>query len=473
MVFGASLIGVAVDYSLHYLTRSGTLPEAEETDSDTAKTPVIKFLLPGLLMALATSLVGFGSLLQAPLPGLRQMAVFSMVGLASAWLFVVAVFPILAPRQAHSPAPTLRFMAKLPYFLHRKAPGRRFIALVFAGLTAHGLSQIQASSDIRLFHTPDPNLLGQQHRIQSLLPAQAPNQFYLVQAPTQEILLQRLELFRPKLESLRDLGVISSYQLLSDALPSLQRQEFTQDLLQNTVYRPGGEAEQVLRTIGFDAPALAAFQESVESTKVLTPEKWLAMAPAQLAQGWLGVYQGQYHSLVTLGGVKETEALKSTASAWAWLQFVDTVGELSSTLDQQKRSASLLLILAYILIGLVLLLRYRCLAALRLLLVPLLASLLALAGLGIVGHAINLFHVFALFLVLGLGMDYSIFNYEAGTRRDSCLLAIFLSFSTSSLSFGLLALSNTPMIAAFGLMVFLGSLGNWIMLPLSGSRYSG
>ena len=128
-----------------------------------------------------------------------------------------------------------------------------------------------------------------------------------------------------------------------------------------------------------------------------------------------------------------------------------------------------LLLLAYLLIGLVLLLRYRKLAALRLLLVPLTASMLALAVLGIAGSALTLFHVFALFLVLGLGMDYSIFSFESGADRGPCLLAIFLSFATSALSFGLLALSNTPMIAAFGVTVLLGSLGNWLLVPLAGT----
>jgi predicted exporter len=470
LVFGASLIGVAVDYSLHFLTHSGSSVTMAGADSSSVKTPPLKFLLPGLLLALATSLVGFGSLLQASLPGLRQMAVFSMVGLVSAWLFVVVMFPVLAPGQSRIAVRPVRFMAALPDLLHRRTPGRRLIALACVVLTAYGLSQLQSSSDIRLFHMPDADLLAQQQRIQSLLPAQAPNQFYLVKAPSEETLLQRLELVQPVLEQLRGQHAIGSYQLLSDALPSLQRQQFIQSLLQDTVYRPGGEAEQVLSTLGFDVAAVSAFQESVHSAQTLSPEKWRSMAPPQLAQGLLGIYQGRHYALVTLGSVEDMDALQGAAATWEWLQFVDTVGQLSNSLDQQRHKASGLLVLAYILIGLVLLLRYRRLAALRLLLVPLLASGLALAAMGIAGHAITLFHVFALFLVLGLGMDYSIFNYESGTDRAPCLLAIFLSFATSGLSFGLLALSNTPMIAAFGLTVLLGSVGNWLLLPLSVKR---
>jgi len=112
-------------------------------------------------------------------------------------------------------------------------------------------------------------------------------------------------------------------------------------------------------------------------------------------------------------------------------------------------------------------LRYRSLDGLRLVAVPLLSSLLALGVLSLLGVAINLFHIFALYLVLGLGMDYSIFRREAGTAPQRCLLAVLLSALTSSLSFGLLSLSSTPMIAAFGMTVLLGGVANVLLLPLA------
>ena len=55
------------------------------------------FQIVGLLLALATSVLGYLVLAAVPFPGLRQMALFSVVGLAAAFLTVIANY--LAPAQ--------------------------------------------------------------------------------------------------------------------------------------------------------------------------------------------------------------------------------------------------------------------------------------------------------------------------------------------------------------------------------------
>ena len=67
----------------------------------------------------------------------------------------------------------------------------------------------------------------------------------------------------------------------------------------------------------------------------------------------------------------------------------------------------------------------------------------------------------ALFLVLGLGMDYGIFAYEL---QDGSVTqqAIFISAITSLLSFGLLGLSSIPVAQSFGTILFIGNSFNLI-----------
>jgi predicted exporter len=65
-----------------------------------------------------------------------------------------------------------------------------------------------------------------------------------------------------------------------------------------------------------------------------------------------------------------------------------------------------------------------------------------------------------LILVFGLGLDYMFYIAESETtqRGDLSLtkLAIFLSFATTALSFGALALSGFVPVHVFGLTVFTG-----------------
>ena len=79
---------------------------------------------------------------------------------------------------------------------------------------------------------------------------------------------------------------------------------------------------------------------------------------------------------------------------------------------------------------------------------------------------LTLFHAFALFLVLGLGMDYAIFLYDAEDAATAARIAVLLSAVTTWLSFGLLGLSSTPMVADFGITLFLGTLFSYLLAPL-------
>ena len=66
----------------------------------------------------------------------------------------------------------------------------------------------------------------------------------------------------------------------------------------------------------------------------------------------------------------------------------------------------------------------------------------------------NLFHVLSLLLVLGLGVDYAIILREG--RSHQAVLAVFLSMTTTLISFGLLGFSSVPFVRSIGITVALG-----------------
>ncbi len=88
LLFGVGLTGVAVDYGIHY---SATVFDPERP---TAWQRLHK-ILPGISLGLLTTLIGYAILLAAPFPALRQVAVFSIVGLTASFLTVVFWFPFL------------------------------------------------------------------------------------------------------------------------------------------------------------------------------------------------------------------------------------------------------------------------------------------------------------------------------------------------------------------------------------------
>ena len=90
---------------------------------------------------------------------------------------------------------------------------------------------------------------------------------------------------------------------------------------------------------------------------------------------------------------------------------------------------------------------------------------LALALLGLFGQPLQLFNVLALMLLLGMGIDYGIFLIEH--RGDaSAWLAVCVGAASTWLSFGLLGLSATPALRAFGLTLLFGIGLVWLISPL-------
>ncbi|MGH7442829.1 MAG: hypothetical protein ACREKE_09180, partial [bacterium] len=88
MVFGSTVVGVADDYGLYYL--SGLYDGAW----DSARRAQHSW--PPLALAMATSVLGYAVLAFLPIPALKQVAVFAVVGLTADWAGVVLWYPMLA-----------------------------------------------------------------------------------------------------------------------------------------------------------------------------------------------------------------------------------------------------------------------------------------------------------------------------------------------------------------------------------------
>ncbi len=493
LVFGASLIGVAVDYSLHffaslYYLDAEASPDADGTCSDEGSQSTestqstkrsaydtIAGIFPEIAAGLLTSLVGFGCLLQSTLPGLDQIALFSMVGLASSWLFVVVVYPLIC-RKPNSPSLAKRFqslsvLAAAPTIFWQRLGLKRvkvIYPLLFVFAIATLWLNIQWSNDIRSLNVSSPELLQEEARIRQKLQRQGANQFFIVAADSQEALLREEEVFSEALTLLTNTPALQAYDAVSSYLPSQQRQHDNYRLIEQTFFSDSRVLETFMRELGFSAEATADYVLAFEQNENtgLTPEQWLTSASPELAMLWLGDLDGRYASIIALQGVSEVAALKALADQFENILFVDKVADISLSLSSQRDQAGYLLGLAYIGIACLLLLRFRRVKALLLIVVPLLASLLTVAVLSLLKIEIGLFHLFGLFLVLGLGMDYGIFLTGPSSEKGRVLVAVFLSAITSCLSFGLLSLSSIPMINAFGGTILLGSLFNLLLVPL-------
>jgi predicted exporter len=181
---------------------------------------------------------------------------------------------------------------------------------------------------------------------------------------------------------------------------------------------------------------------------------------------WLPHADGSSASVVLLRGVQDVSQLPALAAAPEGLEGVrwaDIAGEVSSLLGRYRVSMTWLLVAGYLAVLGALLWRYGA-AGWRALAPTAIASLATVAVLGWTGQPFQLFHVLALVLLLGIGVDYGIFLMEH-PQDGSAWLAVVLGAGSTWLAFGLLGLSGTPALRAFGLTLMLGIALVWILSP--------
>ena len=458
-VFGASLVGCAEDYGLYYFASRQGAP-------DVPPLRLMATLLPGLALALLTSLLGYLALGLPPFPGLRQMALFSVVGIAGAFGTTVCWFPWIdrgSPRQTAFARRVAGSLARYPRF----GATRRawWLHAAFALACAVGIARLQVNDDLRQLQGSPQALVDAQRDIGRLLGLASPAQFFVVRGASADDVLQREEALKARLDARVAHGELAGYSALSDWVPSRARQAADAALTRRVEDGVVAGVNQVLgeaqRRASFDAAPLDL-------------PTWLA-APASTAGRslWIGAVPRRddgtaFASVVMLRGVRDLAALPAIAASADGLpgvRWADQVQSVSALLGRYRRTMGLLLVAGHAAVLLALAWRYGR-RAWRAWLPTAVATLGTLALLALFGQTLQLFNVLALALLLGIGIDYGIFLLE---REDadagSAWLAVVLGAAGTWLSFGLLALSSTPALRSFGLTLLFGILIVWLVAP--------
>lgn len=447
LIFGASLLGVAENYGSNYFSARQGLAADERWAMLTRQIPVVS-------LAMATTVIGYALLALPPFPGLRQIAVFSAVGLVAAFVTVLWWFPLLDGAGRLAPTRFAQWLGEGRAYWPSLGPrGLAGLLLVCAAVAAAGWARLRVDDDIRQLQSAPPALVAQQREFARLMQAPGVAQFFVVQGRDAQQLLEREEALTAQL---RGLGL--GAQAVSDWLPSQRRQR--------------EDAALAARRLAEMRPVLAeALGQPVAppaaASAVLPPEAWLASPASEpVRPQWLGALGEGVASAVLLRGADSAEVrARLAALRLDGVTWVDKVGEVSQLLGRYRALMAGVLLAGFVLTWAALAVRFGR-AAWRALAPTALACGLTVAVLALAGQTLQLFHVLPLLILLGLGVDYGIFLLEQPGRTETRpFLSVTLAAASTMLSFGLLALSGTPALQAFGLTLLIGVFLAWLLTP--------
>ena len=453
LVMSTSIIGITIDYSLHYLTERLLHGNRESAICS------LKKLISTLSIALCTSFIAYLILLIAPFPGLKQLSVFAVFGLTGAFLTVVCWYPFLVkklPVREQVGQHLLTFWLQL-WQSSVMQWGMVIFALIFI---AYGLIHLKVDDDISKLQTLPAELQQQEKQIVSITHQSNEQKWFIVFGDNAQQTLQRLENFIPQLEHAKQQGVFTQYQTIN--LPSIKKQQKNVALIQQNAPKILTSLQQL--GINANTPNI------VQPIDVITPEQWQQSA---ISQGrkllWLSLKDGKSATLIPISGIEQLTELKALSKPDQGIYWLDRRSEFNTMfthyrihLSQLMTGAVLFICLCFIFYNIKQGLKF----ALKSTLPTLLSIGIALSVHGIIGQTINLFSMLALILVIGIGIDYSLFLSNDKSQTQSALLAVILAALTTLLSFGLLIISHTSAIMGFGLVLTSGIFGAFLFAPL-------
>ncbi|MFM9382609.1 MMPL family transporter [Pseudomonas sp. UV AK001] len=460
LVLGSSLIGVAVDYPLHYLSKSWSLKPWRSW-------PALRLTVSGLTLSLITSAIGYLALAWTPFPALTQIAVFSAAGLLGAYLSAVCLLPALLSsvelRPAQWPLRLAERMVSLRETLLEHVRTPILFALLIA-FCAGGLVQLQSKNDIRQWVGAPQHLTDEAQTIARITGYQPTSQFFLVRAENQEQLLERQAALSERLEQLVNLDKLQGFLALNQLVGPPSQQQQVREALNKLP-----QFWQPLLEVGVPP---AALQTELAQLQSLPAEDIDTALSGPLGEPyrtlWLGPVEGGVAAMVSLQGLNNPALLRVQALDLPGVELVDRLGDLNRVFAETQISAAELKLASCVLIVLVLILPFGLGGALRIVSLPLLAALCSLASLGWLGQPLTLFSLFGLLLVTAISVDYAILMREQVGGAAVSLLGTLLAALTTWLSFGLLAVSSTPAVSNFGLSVSLGLAFSFMLAPWAG-----
>ncbi len=473
--FGTTLIGEAVDYAIYYLIQARPLPGSGGRGAQ-------RWILaswPTVRLGLWTSVCGFAALLFSGFPGLAQLGVFSIAGLAAAALTTRWVFTRIAPDGA--PGMGLRRqLGRGVGWATDVLPRLRWplVALTIAAAAALAWLPSAWRGDLSSLSPVGAAAMQVDADLRADVGATDAGTLVAVSASDEAGALAQAEAAGARLDKLIASGALAGYESPASILPSPATQAARQKALPDAPTLTMRLAEA---TVDGPLPAarLGAFITDVQAARAqpLLTRDALKSTPLHGALDALlvpGAGERPWRALLSLqAGAKPIDPaqLRAALADLPNARVVAIKPELDALYARYLHEAGLQALLGALAVCVLLLAHLRSFRRLWRIALPVASAvLLVLAGLTLSGTALGILHLVGLLLTVAIGSNYALFFDQIRDQQErqppgtpfvvdaDTLASLALANLTAVISFCLLAMSSIPVLLAIGEVVAPGIL---------------
>lgn len=453
LTFGMTLIGVTSDYPVHLIAH---------LREDRSSWSVLRSIAAPLLLSGGTAVVAFMPMTLSSFPGLAQLGVFAVTGIAAA----IAATWFLVPWALDGFVP--KGIGGIPLVPGRTARWIRWPLIAFAAISAAWLFSGSAtlfSDDLSRLNPLPRDLLNLDIRLRGELSAPDVRRLAAVTGDTAQAVLEKSERLSQRLEQAVGDGIIGSYDSPSRYLPDIAAQQARQqDLPDGVALR--NALVQALQGLPFAPATFEPFIRDVEAAKKQQPLTPADLAPIPLIGDRLQSLlsqraDGTWLALTLLGAVQDPAKISAAIGAIGdpAVHYLDLQAESLQIIAAYRKGALgwLAVGLLAVIILLMLCLKFR--RAIRVILSLGISLSLTVAILSLLGTSLTPFHIAALLLVAGIGLDYALFmSHESAGAHDQrqVMKSLLICAATTILAFFFMIFSTAPILQGIGLTVSIG-----------------
>ena len=401
-VFSTSLIGICIDYSLHFFV-----------ENERSK------LFKSLTCSLVTTVAAFLTLLFSNIPLLKQIAIFTSVGLITVYFTVLLFYKYL----------TLDLSKKitLPQF---KIKYKKWIITAFAIFAVIGFCKVKYSDDITTLYKPSETLAKSEKLLNDISVNQN-RTIVTVYGKDIQTVLQREEAVRDTVQA--------ETVALSDFIPSISRQNDNYSLISKLYNNKLYDCSDIL--------------SQKQIINLLIEKDRVYIYPNFEKYPFLKNFMADEKTSVMVIN-SNIENIKNVKGA----KIINVSKDISGEMAKHRKTCIALVAVSFVFLFAFLYANYKKLA-IKIVLPSLFGILTSIAALGITSQTMNLFHIFAIFLILGFTLDYSIFRVSKIKNSKD---AVLISCITTAFSFLMLTFTSFKLISTLGFMIGVGILSAYL-----------
>lgn len=459
---GSIILGIAVNYSLHFFSHYKHSGSIEETISD---------LISPMTIGSITTVGSFFSLTLLQSQILNDFGLFAGWSLVGATIFTLVFLPHFTPRIERHEEQNLSWLEKA---LSYNIPFKRALLAIIAGLTVfffYHAKNVRFESDMNQFNFMDARMKKAQQEIDRLQSDTSKTVFIASTGWNTEAMFQHNEALLRQLEAAKQKGWVDEYASISRFMPS---EKLQQEKLQKwDTYWTADKKEKLLTLVkaegtkaGFSTNAFNNFAQLL--TKEYQP------ATEEDFEAIKNAFGNEYliktdSSFTVINSVtvdkKYRQQLYTELSNNSNTVILDKQIITNSFIDVIHSDFNSVLLYTSLLVFFALLFSYGRIELTLITFLPMLITWIWILGLmSLFGLHFNIINIIISTFIFGLGDDFSIFVTDGLTRKfkegkeviASHRVSIFLAAITITFGLGALIFAKHPALRSIALISIIG-----------------